>query len=129
MEPLTSQQSTAVAQSVLVYATFPTAAAAEIVAETVVKEGLAACANIIPGLLSIYIWEGQLAREHEVAMLMKTRRELADRVMARARALHPYTNPALLVLPLIGGSADFLAWIEQQTMAPTDVSSASARGA
>lgn len=101
--------------AVLVYATFPTTAAAETVAETVVREGLAACANIVPGLVSIYIWEGRLEREQEVALLMKTRRALAGEVVARTRSLHPFENPAILVLPVIAGAENFLAWIGQQT--------------
>lgn len=103
--------------AVLVYATFPTAAAAELVAEAVVTQGLAACANIVPGLTSIYIWEGRLEREQEVAMVMKTRRQLAARVIAQTIRLHPFTNPAVLVLPVDGGSVQFLGWIEAQTAA------------
>ncbi len=78
---------------------------------------LAACANILPGLTSIYIWEGRLEREQEVAMVMKTRRTLADKVVAETLRMHPFTNPAVLVLPVDGGSARFLAWIEAQTAA------------
>ncbi len=107
----------AAVDAVLVYATFPTAAAAELVAEAVVTQGLAACANILPGLTSIYIWEGRLEREQEVAMVMKTRRALAVGVVAETCRLHPFTNPAVLVLPVDGGSARFLAWIETQTAA------------
>jgi periplasmic divalent cation tolerance protein len=103
--------------AVIVYATFPDAAAAQNVAEAVVTQGLAACANIIPGLTSIFIWEGRLEREQEVGMIMKTRAGLADRLVAEARRLHAYTNPALVVLPVTGGSADFLAWIAGQTVA------------
>lgn len=105
------------AGAAIVYATFPDAGAAEKVAEAVVTQGLAACANIIPGLTSIYIWEGRLEREQEVAMIMKTRATLADRLVAEARRLHPYENPALIVLPVTGGSAPFLAWIAAQTTA------------
>ena len=52
-------------------------------------------------------------------MLIKTRAALADQVIAEARKLHPYTNPALLVLPVSGGSEDFLRWIAEQTAKPT----------
>ena len=107
----------AAVDAALVYATFPTAAAAEMVAEALVSKGLAACANIVPGLTSIYIWEGRLEREQEVAMVMKTRRVLAEHVVEEIRRLHPFTNPAVLILPVDGGSADFLAWIVAQTAA------------
>ena len=70
-------------------------------------------------MTSIYIWEGKRQRDTEAAMLIKTRAALADRVIAEARKLHPYTNPALLVLPITGGSEDFLRWIAEQTAKPS----------
>lgn len=95
----------------LVYATFPTLEAAEAAGRRLVEERLAACVNIIPGMVSIYRWEGAIERASEVVMVIKTRRERADAVIARVRRDHPYDNPALLIVPVGGGSADFLAWI------------------
>jgi periplasmic divalent cation tolerance protein len=83
-----------------------------------VDTGLAACVNIIPGMTAIYIWQGQRQRDSECVMIAKTRAGLAERVIARARMLHPYTNPALLVLPIAAGSEDFLGWIAEQTATP-----------
>jgi len=103
---------------ILIYTTFPSPEAAERVGGELVDAGLVACVNIIPGMTAIYIWEGQRQRDSECVMLMKTRAGLADTVIARARSLHPYTNPALIVLPVSGGSDDFLRWIEAQTAAP-----------
>lgn len=104
-------------QAVAVYATFPNAEEATALAEGLVKAGLVACANVIPGLTSVYIWEGKLEREPEVAVLMKTRRALVSQVAAALREGHSYENPAIVVLPIIGGSADYLAWILSQTVA------------
>jgi periplasmic divalent cation tolerance protein len=103
---------------VLVYSTFPSAEAAETVGASLVDGGLAACVNILAGMTSIYIWQGARHRDSEVVMIIKTRARLADSAIAEARRLHPYTNPAFLVLPVEGGSADFLAWIAQQTASP-----------
>ena len=103
---------------VLIYSTFPSAAEAERVGGVLVDQGLAACVNIFPGMTSIYMWEGKRERGTEAAMLIKTRAELADRVVAEARQLHPYTNPALLILPVEGGSDAFLRWITEQTAKP-----------
>ena len=64
--------------------------------------------NILPGMLSIYVWEGKRQRDAEAAMIIKTRSSLAGTVIAEARKLHPYANPAFVVLPVDGGSADFL---------------------
>ena len=103
---------------VLIYSTFPSVDEAERVGGTLVDRGLAACVNIFPGMTAIYVWEGKRQREGEAAMLIKTRAALACEVVAEARKLHPYTNPALLVLPITGGSEDFMGWISEQTAKP-----------
>lgn len=100
---------------VLIYSTFPSAAEAERVGGDLVERGLAACVNIFPGMTAIYIWEDKRQRETEAAMIIKTRAVLAERVIEEARKLHPYSNPALLILPVAGGSADFMRWIGEQT--------------
>jgi len=101
---------------VLVYSTFPDQASARKVAETLVREQLAACVNLSAPITSIYVWEGKLETGPEIAALFKTRRVLAERAIAAAKALHPYTVPCFLVLPVNGGSEDYLAWIRAQTL-------------
>ena len=103
---------------VLIYSTFPSAEEAERIGGVLVDRGLAACVNIFPGMTAIYVWEGKRERGSEAAMLIKTRGSLASQVIAEARKLHPYTNPALLVLPVSGGSEDFMRWIAEQTAKP-----------
>lgn len=103
---------------VLIYATFPSMKVAETIGGSLVERRLAACVNILPAMTSIYVWEGKLSRDSEVAMLIKTRATLADTVITEARKLHPYANPALVVLPVSGGSADFLTWIASETRQP-----------
>lgn len=100
---------------VLVYSTFPAPDLAESVGVALVDGRLAACVNIIPGMTSIYRWQGARQRDGETVMIIKTRAGLADAVMAAVRARHPYANPALLVVPIDGGSAEFLAWIMEAT--------------
>jgi periplasmic divalent cation tolerance protein len=103
---------------VLIYSTFPSPAEAERIGGALVDRGLAACVNIFPGMTAIYVWEGKRQREAETAMIIKTPAELADTVVAETRKLHPYSNPALIVLPTTGGSEDFLRWIADQTAQP-----------
>jgi periplasmic divalent cation tolerance protein len=103
---------------VLIYSTYPSAAEAERIGGALVDRGLAACVNILPGMTSIYVWEGKRQHDSEAAMIVKTRTGLADAVIAEARKLHPYSNPAFVVLPIEGGSADFLRWIMEQTATP-----------
>lgn len=102
---------------VIVYMTFPELAVAETVGNELVAGGLAACVNIIPGMVSIYQWHGENHRDSEVVMVVKTRGALAEAVMAKAGHRHPYDNPAMLVLPVAGGSRAFLDWIADQTAA------------
>ena len=104
---------------VLIYSTFPSMESAELVGAALVDARLAACVNILPGMVSIYRWEGARQRDGEVVMLIKTRASLADPAIARSRAGHPYANPAFLVLPIEGGAAEFLAWIMAETVDPT----------
>ena len=100
---------------VFVYSTFPDVGAAERVARALVSARLAACVNIYPPMTSVYEWQGKLETGPEVAVFIKTRRALAEEVIATARPLHPYTVPCFLVLPIDGGNPDYLDWARGQT--------------
>ncbi len=103
---------------IVVYATFPSTSEAERVGGELVDRGLAACVNIMPGMTSIYVWQGTRHAESETVMIIKTRAALGPRVVEEVKRLHTYDNPALLVLPVLGGSADFCRWIGEQTAEP-----------
>ncbi|MCG5236226.1 divalent-cation tolerance protein CutA [Xanthobacter oligotrophicus] len=98
-------------QQRLVYTTFPSRDAAEEVARALVEARLVACANILPGMVSIFRWEGQVERADEVVMILKTTAARASDVVEAVRARHPYEIPAILVLPVEGGLAAYLGWI------------------
>jgi periplasmic divalent cation tolerance protein len=83
-----------------------------------VTEKLVACVNILPGLRSIYMWEGKVCDEEEVLCVLKTRRELFSALRDRVTALHPYQVPEIIALPLVDGSAPYLAWLRDETRAP-----------
>jgi len=100
---------------VFLYSTFPDEASAKRVAEALVNAKLAACVNISAPMTSVYEWQGKLETGPEVAIFIKTRRDLTDAVIAAARPLHPYTLPCFLILPIEGGNADYLAWARAQT--------------
>jgi periplasmic divalent cation tolerance protein len=100
---------------VLIYATFPDRATAEAVGGALVDRGLVACVNILPGMISIYVWEGQRQRSSEVVMIAKTRDARAEEAMAALVSEHPYDNPAVLLLPVMAGAEEFCAWIASQT--------------
>ena len=103
---------------ILVYATFPSLTEAERIGGRLVDDGLAACVNILPGMVSTYIWQGQRQQDEECAMIIKSRACLADRIIHTVRRLHPYDDPALVVLDIEGGSPPFLEWILAQTASP-----------
>ena len=84
------------------------------IGKTLVKEKLAACVNIHP-IKSIYRWEGGIEEEGEVAMLVKTKAELADEVIRRVKELHSYEVPCIVSLPIDKGYPDFLNWIKEST--------------
>lgn len=100
---------------ILVYATFPSPEEAERIGGRLVEDGLAACVNILAGMVSIYVWQGQRQRDSECAMIIKTRASLAARITETVRAMHPYDNPAIVALDTAGGSQPFLDWIMEQT--------------
>lgn len=100
---------------VLMYGTFANAEEAARIGGDLVDARLAACVNILAPITSIYVWQGKRETAAETPMLIKTMASRADSVIARVRALHSYDNPALVVVPVEGGSADFLAWIAAQT--------------
>ena len=103
---------------VLVYSTFPSGEVAETVGRQLVEQRLAACVNILPGMTSIYRWEGKIERDSEAVMIIKTRRSLAEVVIAAVKAGHPYTTPALLVIPIETGSEPYVAWLLGETATP-----------
>lgn len=100
---------------VFIYTTFETGEDAEHVGGAMVEARLAACANIFPGMVSIYEWEGRIERSEEVAVILKTRRSVAKEAMAALEEWHPYDRPAIILLPTEGGSEDYCAWISEMT--------------
>lgn len=100
---------------VLVYTTIDSQEKAEAMAAVLVGQRLAACVNILPGMRSVYRWEGRIETGAEVVMLVKTRRSLAEAVMAAIRDNHHYQTPALMVLPIEAGSPDYFRWLMTET--------------
>ncbi|MGI8772333.1 MAG: divalent-cation tolerance protein CutA [Acidobacteriaceae bacterium] len=84
---------------------------AERIATTLVAEQLAACVNILPGVRSVYRWQGKVESAEECLLLLKTDEQHRPRLETRLKELHPYDLPELLVLAPEGGSAQYLAWI------------------
>jgi periplasmic divalent cation tolerance protein len=82
------------------------------IGRTLVEEKLAACANQIPNVRSIFHWKGELCQEEEVLLILKSRKDFLDRIICRVQELHSYEVPEIIAIPIIGGSEDYLKWIE-----------------
>ncbi len=87
---------------------------AETLAEILVSEKLAACVNILPGALSIYEWQGQVEKEQECVLLIKSREDRLKVLEERLLAEHPYELPELIAVPIQKGSAAYLSWVDTQ---------------
>jgi len=85
---------------------------AEKIAGAMVEEELAACVNIVPGLTSVYRWEGKICKDPEVLMIAKTREKNLRHLEDRLKALHSYTVPEFVVLPIVAGSKEYLDWVK-----------------
>lgn len=99
----------------LVYVTAKDAAEAEVLAHRMVAHRLAACANILGPIRSVYRWNGGIQDEPECALIFKTRRELFPQLEAEIRAAHSYDCPCVVALPFCDGSAPYLAWLAAET--------------
>ncbi|HXH03706.1 MAG TPA: divalent-cation tolerance protein CutA [Candidatus Competibacteraceae bacterium] len=95
----------------VVLCTCPDLDSAGRMAETLVAERLAACVNILPGLTSVYRWQGAIQRDVEVLLLIKTRTDAFTALERRVRELHPYEVPELIALPILEGSTPYLDWL------------------
>jgi periplasmic divalent cation tolerance protein len=99
-----------------VYVTAPDAAEAKRIGRTVVEERLAACANIIDGMSSIYWWQGKIEESSEAVLILKTTTTRIDALIARVKALHSYECPAIVALPIQFGFDGYLDWIGDETV-------------
>ena len=103
---------------ILVLSTVPEAVAARI-AETLVSERLAACVNATT-VSSCYRWKGDICREREELLIVKTREGLFPRVMERLKGIHPYEVPEILAVPVWGGYPGYFRWVMEETGSPGD---------
>ncbi|GIL53097.1 hypothetical protein Vafri_8782 [Volvox africanus] len=101
--------------AIVVYVTVPNAQVGEDLAAKLVEAKLAACVNILPGLTSIYTWKGKVEKDSELLLIIKSRHELLTELTAFVRANHPYDEPEVIALPILGGSPSYLQWLMDNT--------------
>ena len=100
---------------VAVCVTTASLAEAEAIGRAVVEARLAASVNVVSGVSSFYRWEGALREDSEAMLWAKTRADLIEPLTAMVKALHSYACPCVIALPISGGNADYLAWIDAET--------------
>ena len=107
----------------LVYITTARVEEARRIGRALVEERLAACANIVPGMESIYHWQGAVVEDKEVLLIVKTRADLVDAAIDKVKALHSYTCPCVVALPILTGNPAYLEWLGHETREPTPAGS------
>jgi periplasmic divalent cation tolerance protein len=102
----------------IAYVTCSDVSEAERIGRALVSERLAACVNLLPSLRSFYWWQGRVDEAVEIILIAKTSTAHAEALVARVRALHSYTVPCVVLVPVDGGNADYLTWLSGE-LAPT----------
>ena len=103
---------------IFVYTTYPSLVEAETAGRALIEARLAACVNILPGMVSLYRWKGAIERADEVVMIIKTRATSAEAVQAAVKEKHSYDAPAILVIPIESVDRTYLAWLTAETGQP-----------
>lgn len=85
------------------------------ISEVLVDERLAACVNRIPNVQSIYLWKKKRCDDQECLMIIKSKRMLLEKVILKIKELHSYEVPEIIAVPIMGGSEDYLNWLEANT--------------
>src|SRR3972149_649032 len=98
---------------IVVFITTSSMAEAQAIGRALVEERIAACVNIVPGLRSLFRWQGTIEEQEETLMLVKSRSEFLPSILDTVKRLHSYTVPEVIALPVLGGSSDYLAWIDE----------------
>lgn len=99
----------------LIFCTCPDMASAERLAAILVGERLAACVSIVPGLISVYQWQGRTTRDTEVMLVIKTTTARVAELSARIEQEHPYDTPEVVCLPVVAGAEPYLEWVRTCT--------------
>ena len=101
---------------IIVLVTTPNSDEAGLIAKALVSEQLAACVNIVPLIESIYRWEGEVKRDSEALMIIKTTDDRYPELERRVKELHSYTTPEIVAIRIEQGSEDYLAWLRKSTV-------------
>jgi periplasmic divalent cation tolerance protein len=99
---------------IVVLITTPNDEEADLISSTLVDERLIACTNSVQ-VRSIYRWKDQIEDEAEILLICKTKEQLLDKLIERVKELHSYEVPEIIAVPIVGGSDEYLKWIDDNT--------------
>lgn len=105
------------ARHIVVLITVSSPEEGEKIAKALLEKRVAACVNIIPGIRSIYRWEGKICDGREMLLVAKTTGALFEKLEKEVKSLHSYKVPEIIALPIIRGSDDYLSWIDENAAA------------
>ena len=101
-------------KKVIIFITASSREEAENIGKVLVEERLAACCNIVDNISSIFRWKGEICRESEVLMLVKSTSGLFDDIVKKVKGIHSYEVPEIIAIPIIYGSEEYLKWVEEE---------------
>ncbi|SNY94158.1 divalent cation tolerance protein [Cohaesibacter sp. ES.047] len=107
------------AECLFVYGTCPDAEVGKAIARALLDARLVACVNLLPGMISLFRWDGKVEEAAEVAFIAKTSKSRMPAVKALFEKHHPYEEPALIALPVADGLPGFLSWVISETADPS----------
>ena len=102
------------ARVIAVLTTTPSSEVADRIGTALVEEGLAACANVLPGVSSVFRWKGEVSHESEVLVILKTTAAALGALQRRLVELHPYEVPELIALDVVAGHGPYLDWVRAE---------------
>ena len=102
-------------KGLVVYTTVPSKKMGEVIARRLVETRLAACVNILPHVESIFRWEGKIETAGEFILIIKTVESRLDALIEKIKKLHDYDVPEIVAVPIVGGSSDYLTWLQAET--------------
>jgi len=98
---------------IVIFITTKDTAQAETIAQELLAQKLIACANIVPAIKSLFWWEGKIDSSNEALLVLKTLKKSFPRVTKSVKALHSYSVPEIIALPIVAGQQDYLKWVEE----------------
>ncbi len=96
----------------VVFITVPVEKSQEL-ADFIVQKKLGACVNIVPEVSSVYWWKGNIERDRESLLIVKTSAEKFKELIRQVKSVHPYSVPEIIVMPIVAGNEDYLKWIDE----------------